>query len=122
MSHPSEECRYMCSELVSVLYEDRSRGIYQAVGNLEEISSTGATILVDERLDPGLPISFHARGYDLHGIVESSDLDDDLGWFVKIELDSTSRWSGRMFVPAHFLALCASAFSPETETIALSAG
>ena len=122
MSHPSNECRYLCSELVSVVYEDHFRGIHQAVANLEEISSTGATILFEEKLEPGLPFSFHVRGYDLHGIVESSDLDDDLGWFVKIELDSTSRWSGRMFVPAHFLALCASVFSPESEAVAMSAG
>jgi hypothetical protein len=122
MSHPSKECRYLCSELVSVVYEDHSRAIHQAVGNLEEISSTGATILFEERLESGLPLSFHAKGYDLYGIVESSDIDDDLGWFVKVKLESTSRWSGRMFVPAHFLALCASAFSPEAEAVAMSTG
>jgi hypothetical protein len=58
---------------------------------------------VEERLEPGLPVSFRARGYDLHGIVESSEFEQTLGWFVKIELDSTSRWSSRMFVPEHFI-------------------
>jgi hypothetical protein len=33
MSHPSKECCYLCSELVSLIYEDRSRGIYEAVAN-----------------------------------------------------------------------------------------
>ena len=122
ISHPSNECRYLCSEIVSVLYEDRSRGIYQAIANLEEISSTGATILMEERLEPGLPVSFRARDYDLHGIVESSEFEQTLGWFVKIELDSTSRWSSRMFVPEHFLAMCTSAFSPETEAVGTCAG
>jgi len=92
------------------------------MANLEEISSTGATILLDERLEPGLPVSFWAKGHDLHGIVESSDLDPDLGWFVKIVLDSTSRWSGRMFVPEHFIALCASAFSTGTEAVGRCTG
>ena len=108
MSTPTKECRYLCSELISVHYEDRFGGTNQAVVNLEEISSTAATILADKKLEPGRPISLRAKQHRLHGIVESSDFDATLGWFVKIALDSDSRWHGRLFVPEHFIALCAS--------------
>jgi hypothetical protein len=108
----------MCSELVTVMYQDHFHGIHEAVANLEEISSTEATLLVEESLAPGLPVSFQARGHDLHGVIETSDFDPDLGWFVQIELDSTSPWSALMFVPEHLLALFEPAFSPETEAVA----
>jgi hypothetical protein len=121
MSHRCTECRYLCSELVSVHYEDGFNNIQQAVGNLEEIASTEAILLMEERLEPGLPISFRAKGHDLQGVVGSSDFDETLGWFIKVELDFTSRWHGRMFVPEHFLALCEPPFSQETEAVALSA-
>jgi len=76
---------------------------------------------VEERLEPGLPVSFQARGHDLQGVVESSDFDQHLGWFVQIELDSNSPWSALMFVPEHFLALFEPAFSPEAEAAAMCA-
>jgi hypothetical protein len=124
MSHASktsEECYYLCSELVTVMYHDHFQGIHEAVANLEEISSTEATLLVEENLEPGLPVSFRAKGHALQGVVESNDFDPDLGWFVQIELDSNSPWSALMFVPEHFLALFDPAFSPETEAVATCA-
>ena len=119
MSHGSNECHYLCSELVKVTYEDHFQSIHEAVANIEEISSTEAMLLVDENLEPGLPVSFQARGHYLHGVVESSDFDQDLGWFVQIELDSASPWSARMFVPEHFLALFEPVLSPEAEAVAM---
>jgi hypothetical protein len=119
MSHGSKECHYLCSELVTVTYEDHFDGIHEAVANIEEISSTEVTLLLEENLEPGLPVSFQARDHYLHGVVESSDFDYDLGWFVQIELDSTSPWSALMFVPEHFLALFEPALSPGAEAVAM---
>jgi len=121
MSHPSSAFRYLCSELVSVLYEDRFCGVREALGNLEEISSTSATVLVEEPLEDGRPVSFRVKGHALHGIVESTDFVYQLGWFVRIGLNSTSRWHVRMFIPEHFLALGESAFWLETESVAMCA-
>jgi hypothetical protein len=129
MSHASKvnnaktynECYYLCSELVTVMYQDNFHGVHEAVANLEEISSTEATLLVDEGLEPGQPVSFRARGHDLQGVVESSSFDHDLGWFVQVELDSTSPWSALMFVPEHFLALFEPRFSREADAVAMCA-
>jgi hypothetical protein len=101
MSHSANEPRYLCSEFVNVLYEDPSLILNQIVANLEEISSTHATLFVEERLEPGSPVSFHAKGHDLNGFVESCDFHDILGWIVEIELDACSRWSLQMFIPDH---------------------
>ena len=104
-----------------MLYEDGFSNIQQAVANLEEIAFTDATLLMEERVEPGQPISFRAKGHDLHGVVESCDFDEILGWFTKVGLDFTSRWQGTMFVPEHFLALCEPPFAQEAGAVALSA-
>jgi hypothetical protein len=117
MSHPIDRCRYLCSELVHVLYEDHTGNTHQAVANLEEISSAEAILLVEEKPPSGLPISFSAKNHDLYGVVESSHLHPILGWFIKVKLDRSSRWHGRMFVPEHFIALCRSTSYDVTEDV-----
>lgn len=111
MSPSLDQNRYQCSELVKVLYEDRFGKTREAVANLEEISSRSATLLFEDKIDPGLPISFCVKGHDMYGLIESSAADPTLGWFIRIRLNQFSRWCGRLFVPEHFLALCASARS-----------
>jgi hypothetical protein len=113
--------RYLCSELVTLLYEDHFHCVRQTSANLEEISATHATLLVDEALEPGSPVSFYAKSQVLHGIVESGEFDQILGWFVKIELNSASRWDVRMFIPEHFLALSDPIFSLDTKAVAMCA-
>jgi hypothetical protein len=107
-----DDCNYQCSELVSVLYEDSSQNTHEAIANLEEISAKTATLLFENQPASGAAISFRANGHDLYGVIESTDRDPILGWFAKIRLHRLSRWSARMFVPEHFLALCASASVP----------
>lgn len=109
-----ENPRYLCSELVSILYEDRFGATRHLTGNLEMISSSKATVLAGRKLERGRPVTFCAKGRDLYGVVTSTSRDAVLGWFVEIELDRSSRWSGRLFVPEHFLALCVSASGLES--------
>ncbi len=97
----------LCSELVNVLYEDRSWRTRSTLANLESISADHAVLLSDERLQTGSHVAFEAQGHDLYGTVESAEVDKTLGCFIKVQLDANSRWHGRMFVPEHFLALCA---------------
>jgi hypothetical protein len=101
--------RYLCSELVSVLYEDRCGSTLSTIANLEEIARGSATLLLEAQLEHGKPITFRAKGRDMYGVVESSIADKVLGWYTKIKLDQCSRWYGQLFIPEHFLALCASA-------------
>lgn len=117
MTHRINECRYLCSELVSVLYEDRSGNIHQVIANLEEISSATSTLLAEQNLESGLRISFRAKNHDLYGVVESNAFDPTLGWFIKIKLDQSSQSHERLFVPQHFIPLGASGFSGVTEVV-----
>jgi hypothetical protein len=121
MSQPLTERRYLCSELVSLLYEDRFRNTHEAMANLEEISSTTVTLLSEKKLGSGRPISLRAQGHDLYGVVESSVFDPLLGWYTKVKLDRLSRWHERLFVPAHFLALCASTLAGDPGVVTAGA-
>ena len=106
--------RYLCSELVNVLYEDRDKNVHQTTANLEDISAGSAELLLfDNILQPGVEISFCAKDNDLYGVVESCEQDPVLGWFARIRLDKSSQWSGRKFIPQHFLPMHS---TPEPET------
>ena len=117
MSHTIREPRFLCSQLVRVLYEDDARNTHRAVANLEEISASTATLLSEEKLESGRPISFCVKDHDLYGVVESTFLHPVLGWFSKIRFDRSSRWHGRLFVPEHLFALCASAMLDVTTEV-----
>jgi hypothetical protein len=100
------ECRYLCSELVTVIYEEQPGELCHASANLEEISMTSATVLMDEKPRLGSPISLTLRGCDLFGLITSSLYDAILGWFLTITLDANSTWRGECHSPQHLLAVC----------------
>jgi hypothetical protein len=102
----AHSCRYLCSEIVNVIYEDEPGEICQTVGNLEEISTTSAVVLFDERPRLGASISLEIKGHDLFGVITSSVYDATLGWFVTVTLDAASCWNRELFTPKHLLALC----------------
>jgi hypothetical protein len=95
----------LCSELVSVLYEDRCRQTRQTVGNLEEISGETAVLCVEESVQRGKAVSFRVKNHDLYGVVESCVADPQLGFFITVALDKSSRWSEKWFTPEHLLSL-----------------
>ncbi len=55
-------CQYLCSELVTVTYEEQPGEIRQTTANLEEISTTCAVVLLEEKPKVGCPISLAVKG------------------------------------------------------------
>jgi hypothetical protein len=104
---------------VSILYEDSSRQTRSTIANLEEISPDSAALLSEHPFAVGTAISLTLKNNDLYGTTESNEYDPILGWFTTIRFDHSSRWSGRRFVPEHFLALCS---LPETDQPCVSPG
>jgi hypothetical protein len=99
-------CRYLCSEIVKVIYEDQPGEVYQIIGNLEEISASNAVVLLENRPRLGSPISLEIKGRDLFGVITSSVYDATLGWFITVTLDAASSWRRDSIAPQHLLALC----------------
>lgn len=99
-------CHYLCSEIVTVTYEDQAGEIRQTIANLEEISSDKAVLLVEEPPHLEATISLAIQGRDLFGVVRARLHNTALGWFAIVSLDAASRWGREWFVPKHLLAVC----------------
>jgi hypothetical protein len=98
--------RYLCSELVTVTYEDCPGQLRQTTANLEEISPTNVTVLLDEKPRLGSAISLTVKGRDLFGLVTSRRHDTTQGCMVNITLDADSTWPREWFSSQRLLALC----------------
>lgn len=114
---PDDDRRYLCSEIVSVLYEDGAHEIRQTHANLEEISSRSALLLCDERLEPELSLAFRSQGHDLYGTVESATYDHLLGWYIELRLDASSCWTPQWFVPDHHLCVRSAVIAEADELV-----
>jgi hypothetical protein len=99
-------CHYLCSEIITVTYEDECGEIRQTIANLEEIWSDEAVLLIEEPPSLGKPISLAIQGSDLFGVIGARVHDAALGWFAIVSLDVASRWKREWFAPKHLLATC----------------
>lgn len=109
-------CQYLCSELVTVTYEEQPGEIRQATANLEEISTTCAVVLLEEKPKVGSPISLAVKGRDLFGQIKAALYDTALGWFAVVALDANSLWNADWFSPQHMLGICGSCLEGATKT------
>ncbi len=96
---------YLCSELVSVSWEDPQGRRRSGVANLEEIGETSAMLLAESIVPRGSTVYITSGEHHLRGTVEGITFDRVLGFFVEVALQPESRWSEKWFTPAHLLAL-----------------
>lgn len=97
---------YLCSELVTVTYEEEPGEIYQRTANLEEISSDSAVVLMDDKPRLGSSISLSLRGCDLFGVITARLHDVALGWYAVVLLDAETLWNREWVSPKHLLEIC----------------
>src|SRR5271154_5603472 len=112
----AHSCQFLCSELVTVTYEEQPGEIRQTTANLEEISATCAVVLLEEKPKLGSSISLAIKDHDLFGVIKASLYDATLGWFVIVALDAASRWNRDWFSPKHLLAMCRCSLEGATRT------
>lgn len=111
-----DSCQYLCSELVTVTYEHQPGKIRQTMGNLEEISTHNAVVLLDDKPSLGASISLAVKDCDLFGIVSARIYDATLGWFAIVAWDAASLWSRDWFSPKHLVAICEFSLKGTTRT------
>jgi hypothetical protein len=109
-------CHFLCSELVTVTYEEQPGEIRQATANLEEISTSCAVVLLDDKPSLGSSIFLSVKERDLFGVITSSLYDATLGWFVTVTLDAASSWRREWLSPKHLLEVCACSWEDATST------
>lgn len=117
------DCRYLCSNLLSVHLPADGGGEREIVGNLEEIATLGAYLNVEEFLDVGLHLrlvcSNRQQNCELKGVVVDCNYDVSTGYYIDVKFSPGYRWSPELFKPKHLirastlLALPSGESSPE---------
>ena len=88
------ETRYLCSDLVRLLWSEGPRERDETVV-LENISASGACVQVEVPVDENTRV----RLQEFHGYVRSCYWRDD-GYFLGIAFAADSQWSKAKFKPA----------------------
>jgi hypothetical protein len=114
------ESRFLCADLVKIEWltdnfsggdlentASEKRGLRGAEAVLEDISSLGACVQVDEVIPPGVPILISVIGEQCArraGQVTYC-VYRDYGYFVGIRFAEETRWSSGVFEPQHLISL-----------------
>jgi len=102
MQERRAETRYLCSDLVRLLWsEERQRERDETVV-LENISASGACVQAEFPVDENTRVRLVCRKQEFRGYVRSCYWRDD-GYFLGIAFDADSQWSKAKFKPEHLL-------------------
>jgi hypothetical protein len=94
--------RFLCADLVEVIWCDSLGRQRRKVGNLEDISLCGMCIQLETPIPIGTEVRVPYGNGQLVGVVRYA-LRRDGAYFLGIELLESSRWSASHFVPQHLL-------------------
>ena len=96
--------RYLCSELVHITSLDGPHRQVQC-GNLEEIGAYFAEILTERPFPRQASVCITSKTHRMDGSVESCELQQPLGYFVRVKLALSAPWSEQRFTPKHLLRI-----------------
>lgn len=102
MTNRRSELRMMCADMVEVCWNERSGKLRCATALLEDISTLGACIQLEIPVPLGVEIRWNSPRQEFKGSVRYC-VYREIGYFVGVEFESTSRWSKKTFTPQHLL-------------------
>ncbi len=92
----------LCADLVKVEWRDKAGKAHTAVANLEDISSSGACLQLEEEVPLQVMVKMTHENGTYEGQVRYC-LFKDIGYFLGVEFEAGQRWSARDFKPMHLL-------------------
>src|ERR1017187_7276096 len=104
MAEKRSDPRYMCSELVNILIRHEDQTVQQATANLEDISRSGACVLLDEAVRLGADIEIVCAACRFKGKVRNCRFAGSL-YDVGVAFDDPGAWDARRYEPAHLLLI-----------------
>jgi hypothetical protein len=104
MKQRRKDDRNLCAEFISIRWTDADGQNRSELATLEDISATGACLLLEFSIPPETEISLHYPNGQYRGIVKYSTL-DKTGYLHGIEFHPPDRWSKTDFEPSHLLEL-----------------
>lgn len=94
--------RMLCADLVKIEWREKSGKDQSAVANLEDISSSGACLQLEQDVPLQAMVKItHDKG-SFEGRVRYC-IFKDIGYFLGVEFEPGQRWSAKQFKPMHLL-------------------
>jgi hypothetical protein len=90
--------------MVEVCWKDQMGRRRREMGLLEDISASGACLQLETPVPLGVEILWECPKQEFTGRVQYC-VYREIGYFVGVEFDSTSRWSKKAYRPQHLLDL-----------------
>jgi hypothetical protein len=90
--------------MVDVRWKNRTGGEQQTTAILEDISSSGACLQMEEPIPLGVEIRWYQPNQHFQGHVRYC-VYREIGYFVGVEFDASFKWSKKAFRPQHLLDL-----------------
>ena len=94
----------LCADMVEVSWKGPAGGWSTMTGLLEDISTSGACLQLDENVPLGSEIHWRSGHKGFIGRVRYCFY-REIGYFVGVEFLSGSKWSEKNFRPQHLLDL-----------------
>ena len=94
------EGRLWCSDLIRVRREGARRAILAA--NLEDISPSGACVLLEEPLPVATSVVLICRRSRFRGTVKYC-VHHEVGYFAGVQFEAGQKWSRELYEPKHLL-------------------
>jgi hypothetical protein len=91
----------LCSEILNLHLRAAAGDEREVEVNLEEIWSTGALFLTDERIQPLTSLRFAGGGCEFRGQVIAQTLRRGLGYFIEMRFQPGCAWSEQQYCPKH---------------------
>lgn len=102
MKERRENPRMLCADLVKIEWKDRSGAYHTVVANLEDISSSGACLQLEEDVPLHALVTITHENGEFQGRVRYC-IYKEIGFFLGLEFDPGYRWNARQFKPMHLL-------------------
>jgi hypothetical protein len=104
MEERRSEVRMLCADMLEVCWKDPTGKTRRATALLEDISASGACLQLETAVPLGAVIRWESPKQEFKGHVRYC-VYREIGYFVGVEFDSTTKWSKKAYRPQHLLDL-----------------
>lgn len=104
MQERRSEVRMLCADLIEICWRDAAGKTQRAQAVLEDISASGACLQVEAPVPLGVTLHWHSPKKEFHGSVLYC-VYREIGYFVGVQFDASSKWSRKAYRPQHLLDL-----------------
>jgi hypothetical protein len=98
------EVRMLCADLIEICWQDSAGKTQKAQAVLEDISASGACLQVEVPVPLGSALAWRSPKKEFSGSVRYC-VYQEIGYFVGVQFDASSKWSQTAYRPQHFLDL-----------------